>query len=198
MTNNLLWWKGPQWLTKKEECPPNLVTSASSETMPEVKASCEIFAVALAATATDELDALLDKFCYYIRSCTLIAQFFFNVCTRKTSTKSAPLSAQELNLVKLLRERRECRTEPEKTSVINLQPNSDDVQEFRGRIQGHYPVYLLNNQQYPKKLVEHAHLSTVHGRVGLTMANLRERRCLLRLRKLAKGITRTCHGCQRF
>lgn len=89
MTNNLLWWKGSQWLTKKEECPPNLVTSASSETMPEAKASCEIFAVALAATATDELDALLDKFCYYIRSCTLIEQFFFNVCTRKTSTKTA-------------------------------------------------------------------------------------------------------------
>ena len=106
MTNNLLWWKGPLWLTKKEECPPNLVTSASSETMPEAKASCEIFALALAATATDELDALLDKFCYYIRSCMLIEQFFFNVCTRKTSTKTAPLSKQELNLVKLLSEKR--------------------------------------------------------------------------------------------
>lgn len=108
MTNNLLWWKGPQWLTKKEEWPPNLVTSASSETMPEAKATCQIFAVALAATATDERDALLDKFCYWkaIRLCTLIEQFFFNICTRKTSTKTAPLSKQELNLVKLLSEKR--------------------------------------------------------------------------------------------
>lgn len=74
--------------------------------MPEAKASCEIFAVALAETATDELDALLDKFCYYIRSRTLIEQFFSNVCTRKTSTKTAPLSKKELNLVKLLSEKR--------------------------------------------------------------------------------------------
>ena len=71
VTDNPLWWKGPQWLTTKEEWPPDLVTSASPETMAEAKATREMFAVALAATATDELDALLDKFCYWkaIRVC---------------------------------------------------------------------------------------------------------------------------------
>ena len=54
-----------------EEWPPDLVTSASPETMAEAKATREMFAVALAATATDELDALLDKFFYWkaIRVC---------------------------------------------------------------------------------------------------------------------------------
>ena len=59
-------------------------------------------------------------------------------------------------------------------------------------------MYLPDSQQYTKKLVEHAHLSTLHGGVGLTMAKLRERYWVPRLRKLAKRITRTCHGCQRF
>ena len=36
---------------------------ASPETMAEAKATREIFAMAVAVTATDELDALLYKFC---------------------------------------------------------------------------------------------------------------------------------------
>ena len=64
VTDNPLWWKGPRWLTRKAEWPPDLVTSASPETIAEAKATREIFAVAVAATASDELDVLLDKFCY--------------------------------------------------------------------------------------------------------------------------------------
>ena len=81
---------------------------------------------------------------------------------------------------------------------LNLQPNSDGELKCRGRIQGHYPVYLPDSQQYTNKLVEHAHLSTLHGGVGLTMAKLQERYWVPRLKKLAKRITRICRRCQRF
>ena len=182
------------------------MTRASPETIAEAKATREIFAVTLAATATDELDALLDKFCYWkaIRVCAWIKRFFFNVRTRKTSRITEPLTTQELNLVKLLWEKRvqdrarEDERYQEDRLQLNLQPNSDGVLECRGRIQGHHPVYLPDSHQYTKKLVEHAHLSTLHGGVGLTMAKLRERYWVPRLRKLAKRITRTCHGSQRF
>ncbi|XP_068750783.1 uncharacterized protein [Montipora capricornis] len=167
VTDNPLWWKGPQWLTRKEEWPPDLVTSASDspETMAEAKATRDLFAMTVAATATDGLYALLDEFCYW----------------------------------KAIRERaREDKRYQEGQLQLSLHPNTDVVVECRGRIQGHYPVYLPDRQQYTKKLVEHAYLSTLRGGVGLTMQKIRERYWVPRLRKLAKRITRTYHGCRRF
>lgn len=81
---------------------------------------------------------------------------------------------------------------------LNRQPNPDSVLECQGQIQGYYPVYLPDSQLYTKKLVEHAHLSTLHGGVNLTMAKIQEHYWVLRLRKLVKRITRACQGCRRF
>lgn len=69
--------------------------------MAEAKATREIFAKAKVAAATDNLDALLDKFSYWkaIRVCAWIRRFFFNFRTRKISRATGPLTTQELNLV---------------------------------------------------------------------------------------------------
>ena len=136
--------------------------------MAEAKATREIFAKAIAATATDNLDALLDK--------------FVKLLWEKNEQERA----------------REDEYYQEDRLQLNLQPNPDGVLECRGRIQGHYPVYLPDSQPYTKKLVEHAHLSTFHGGVGLTMAKIREYYGVPRLSKLAKRITTACHGCRRF
>lgn len=119
MTDNPLWWEGPRWLTREAEWPPDLVTSASPETIAEAKATREIFAVAVAATASDELDVILDKFCDWkaIRVCAWIKRFLFNVRTRKTSRTTGPLTTQELKLVKLLWEKR-VQERAKKTSII--------------------------------------------------------------------------------
>lgn len=87
--------------------------------MAEAKATREIFAKAKVVAATDNLDALLDKFSYWkaIRVCAWIRRFFFNFRTRKISRATGPLTTQELNLVKLLW-RRTSRKEPEKTNII--------------------------------------------------------------------------------
>ena len=58
---------------------------------------------------------------------------------------------------------------------LNLQLNEDGVLECRGRVQGFYPVYIPNSSLLARKFVEHAHKSTLHGGVGLTMVNVRER-----------------------
>lgn len=118
--------------------------------MAEAKATREIFAKAKVAAATDNLDALLDKFSYWkaIRVCAWIRRFFFNFRTRKISRATGPLTTQELNLVKLLWETNEQERAREDEyyqegllQSIN-QPNPDGVLECRGLIQGHYPVYL--------------------------------------------------------
>ena len=57
---------------------------------------------------------------------------------------------------------------------MNLQPNDQLILERRGRIQGEYPTYLPDSHPYTYKLVQQAHLTTLHGGVALTMAKVRE------------------------
>ena len=72
---------------------------------------------------------------------------------------------------------------------LNLQPNSEGVLECRGRIQGHYPVYLPDSQRYTEKFVTKAHLATLHGGVDSTIAKVREQNWVPRLRRLTKRVT---------
>ena len=49
-----------------------------------------------------------------------------------------------------------------------------------------------------KKLVIHAHLKTLHGGLSLTVAKIREKYWIPRLRGLTKRVINECHGCKRF
>ena len=51
---------------------------------------------------------------------------------------------------------------------------------------------------FSKKLVIHAHLQTLHGVLSLTMAKIREKYWIPRLRRLTKRVISECHGCKRF
>lgn len=48
------------------------------------------------------------------------------------------------------------------------------------------------------RLVEEAHQETLHGGVGLTMAKVRTRYWIPKLRQLVKKVRKSCHGCKRF
>ena len=47
-------------------------------------------------------------------------------------------------------------------------------------------------------MVADAHIRTLHGGVSLTMAKIRERYWVPRLRRLAKRVVKACNGCKRF
>ena len=81
---------------------------------------------------------------------------------------------------------------------LNLQLNDQQLLECRGRIQGIYPVYLPDTAVYTEKFVEEAHESTLHGGTQLTMAKVRERHWVPRLRRVVKRIVKKCPGCKRF
>ena len=49
-----------------------------------------------------------------------------------------------------------------------------------------------------KKLVAHAHLRTLYRGVGHTMAKIRERSWIPKLRQLTKRVIHKCYGCKRF
>lgn len=202
--NHPSWSNGPKWLKNKAIWPPDIVTKASEESMAEVKATRDVFAVAIATT--DGLDNLLEKFTYWrtMRICAWIMRFVHNARSEKIQRHEGPLTTEETNKatifwVKRVQTRATADKHYEEDRLqLNLQPNQDGVLECRGRIQGHYPVYLPESQRFTEKLVTQVHLGTLHGGVVSTMAKVRELYWVPRLRRLTKGIVKSCHGCRRF
>ena len=89
--------------------------------------------------------------------------------------------------------------EIEKSKIqLNLQLNDAGVLECRGRIKGDYPVFLPQNHLFTHKLVEQAHVTTLHGGVGMTMAKVRDLYWVPKLRQLVKRVRSDCWGCKRF
>ena len=77
---------------------------------------------------------------------------------------------------------------------LNLQKNEDGLVECRGRILGEYPFYVAGDHVLVRKLVEEVYLKTLQGGVGMTMAGIREKYWIAKLRQLAKQVIRSCHG----
>ena len=78
--------------------------------------------------------------------------------------------------------------------ALNLHPNQDGILECRGE----YPVYIPETSMLGLRLVEKAHRETLHGGVGLTMARVRIRYWIPKLRHLVKKVRKRSHGCKRF
>ena len=76
--------------------------------------------------------------------------------------------------------------------------NQEGIYECHGRIQGDYPVFIPNKSLLAEKIVEEAHLQTIHGGVTLTMARTRDQYWIPTLRQLVKRIIKRCYGCKRF
>ena len=81
---------------------------------------------------------------------------------------------------------------------LNLQLNADGIWVCCGRIQGEYPLYLPDSSLFTTKLVQRAHVCTLHGGVGLVMAKIYERYWIPRIRRLAKKVICDCWGCKKF
>ena len=58
--------------------------------------------------------------------------------------------------------------------------------------------HLPDDALFSKNLVMHAHLQTLYGGVSLTMAKIREKYRIPRLRRLTKRVINECRGCKRF
>ena len=120
--------------------------------------------------------------------------------TQDRPKNQGPLTTEEINKQNLFwvkRAQASCNLEEDRLR-LNLQANLEGTLECRGRIQGEYPVYLPDTHPYTLKVVEEAHLRTLHGGVGLVMAKVRERNWVPRLRRLTQRVIKQCFGCRRF
>ena len=200
LSEKSLWWNGPEWLDDPGKWPDNLVTESSEATEAEVNVVRERLGTALIQRASDDLDGLLGKHDLHrtLRVTAWILRFGNN-CKTKERQRGA-LTTQETENARLWWIKRVQRDSDmgKDREQLNLQENDQGLTVCRGRLQGHDPVYLLNPHPFTEKLVQEAHLRTLHGGVGLTMTHIRKKYWVPKLRSLAKRQIKSCYGCRRF
>ena len=56
--------------------------------------------------------------------------------------------------------------------------------------------FYINRVQISRRLIEEAHIQTIHGGVTLTMTKIRSKYWVLTLRQLVKRVVRICSVCK--
>ena len=171
----------------------------------EAKPIKEVLGVVL--NEKDPVDEILQKHRLWktIRILVRVRRFIQN-CRAKGKEKkiTGPITTEETEkeLTLLIKKAQQCARDGPKYEEdklqLNLQPNSNGIPECRGRIQGDYPTYVSDVGTFAEKLVERAHLVSMHGGVGLTIAEIRQKYWIPRIRRLVKRVIEKCHGCKRF
>ena len=131
---------------------------------------------------------------------------FIDKCRRSVNNRSlGPLVTAEIDVERLWWTKRAQKDVADSDEIkedrtnLNLQPNRDEVLECRSRIEGEYPIYLPKDHPlFTSKLVEQAHMSTLHGGVTMRTAKIRESYWVPKLRRLVKRVRSNCWGCERF
>ena len=167
------------------------MTTASEVTEAESKIVREILAAVTVDQKQDEFDQLLEghDLRKVLRVCAWVVRFVRN-SRRDTPSITGPLTTAEIEARTtwwIRRVQTRAQNTPKVVSdklQLNLQPNGEKILECRGRIQGRYPIYLPDDSVFTEKLVRHAHQRTLHGGLVLTMAEVREKYWIPRLRKL--------------
>ena len=180
------------------------VTTSTKETLAEAKILKELLGVT--TITDDQLDLMMRKWDLWkaIQICSWVARFVWNSRTKHQQRITKPITTEErtkqLQFWAQKSKERSLNTykfEEDKLQ-LNLQKNAAGILECRSRIQGYYPIYLLDDAVFAEKLVMHTYLQTLHGGVGLTMARVKECHWVPWLRGLMKRVVQSCYGCKRY
>ena len=64
---------------------------------------------------------------------------------------------------------------------------------YYGRIHGEYPIFVPRESKLAEKLIEEAHIQTIHGGVQLIMDKIRSKYSVPMLKQLVKRVLRICY-----
>ena len=199
------WFSGPSWLSDENNWPDDITTTPSTESEHEAKQIKVIMATT--RSKEDAIGTVIVKFNLWktLRVTSWILRFVNN-CKSKSKQKrvNGPLSTDEIEASNLtwIKKTQSNHENTDKFKIdnrrLNLQKNIRGVYICLGRIEGSYPIYLPADDVFTQKLVQHSHKRTLHGGVGFTMADIRRKFWIPRLRQLIKSVIHKCHGCKRF
>ena len=199
------WFKGPAWLKDELQWPENFITSSSIDSEVESKKIKEVMNVAV-EDVEDKMRELLNKFSLWkvIRITCWMRRFIKNCRAKSDESLKGPLSTnetEEANIVWIKRTQAAFENTErfhEDKERLNLQRDYRGIYVCMGRIEGEYPIYLPSKNVFSEKVVQNAHMRTLHGGAGFTITEVRRNFWIPRLRQIAKAVIYRCHGCKRF
>ena len=156
---------------------------------------------------SDIVDEILQRYsCWKFLRITSWVQRFLHNCKRlKLKRKSGPLMTRELEISEILwvkamqtkiQDTPQFKYDAEK---LNLQLDENHrIYICKRCITGHYPIYIPSNTLISEKLAAHAYLKSLHGVEGYTVAEVRERVWIPKLRQLTKDVIYKSYGYKRF
>ena len=201
-----LWLNGPAWLQERSCWPPDLVLQPTTDSQSESKATRAILNTGVEQVEPTILGKVLKKhpLSKTLRIGAWIKRFLNNIRVKEDCRKYGPLTTEEIDQQRfwwIKQVQNDAKEDPNFQSEavqLNVQEDADRVLRCYGRVQGKVPIYLPDNALFTLKLVEEAHLQTLHGGVILTMAKIRENYWIPRLRRLVKKSRKGCPRCRRF
>ncbi|RMX40965.1 hypothetical protein pdam_00014870, partial [Pocillopora damicornis] len=186
--------------TRRIQTIVGVVTKRSEIFNVQASDTDEKYAIPLGVTridplsSEDEFSVLMEQHSLLkaLRVCAWVSRFLTYSRNPKPRRVKGPLTTDEMKYQETWWTRRaqeEGRSsknfEADKLQ-LNLQPDNNGILECRGRIVGAYPINLPYGNAFTHKLVQRAHLATLHGGVTLTMTKVRETHWIPRQRKLTK------------
>lgn len=200
------WLNGPTWLSNPSDWPPEIVTSATDESKAELMQEQRAVLTCVMEGEAEVMYGLLEKHSYWkaMRITAWMVRFLFNLRSQPTERRSGVLTTDEIQAqvnwwIKTEQSRyRDTEQLEEDTQRLNLEKNELGLLVCKGRIQGECPIYVPPASKLGEKIVMHEHVCTLHGGVGMTMAAVRRRYWIPRLRQLTKKVRRNCNGSKRF
>lgn len=202
-----LWLKGPIWLSNRSNWPPHLVVKPSVDSQSESKATREILNTSMEDEQSTILEAVLKKYplAKTLRIGAWVKRFLDNSRVKTSQgRRHGPLTTDEIDQQRqwwIGKVQAEAKGDPKfaNDSVqLNIQADTNSILKCRGRVQGKLPIYLPHSSLFSVKLVEEAHIATLHGGVILTMAKIRGKFWIPRLRRLVKKSQKGCTRCKKF
>lgn len=158
-----LWLNGPNWLQDTETWASNIVAQPSVDSRAENKPMKEF--VNVAVVQESERDEILTKFSLQkaVRVCSWIYRFVNNALQCHGADRiEGPLTTRKTNhqrtlFIKRAQESNGCDGD---RTALNLKPN---VLMCHGRVQGGLPIYVPESTTLTQRIVEKAHMLTLHG-----------------------------------
>ena len=78
-----------------------------------------------------------------------------------------------------------------------MKASEEGLYQCFGRIQGEHPIFMSKESVLAEKLVEEAHILTIHGVVRLTMTKIRSEYWILKFTAISEK-NKKCYGAKDF
>ena len=144
---------------------------------------------------TDFIENMCQRYPYWkiMRLTGWILRFKSNCQGRKAR---GPLVTDELNgaekkWIKLIQH-----TSWERPKDVETILDKEEITLVNTRVPGYTPILLPQRGEFTRRIIEHFHLATLHGGVQSTMAKLREKFWIPKLRQLVRTVVHRCNTCK--